>query len=208
MTFHILDKSTPPPGGWYWVEPSTKRIFKHYARDAFFAEIREHRLRQGIPIEPDWMEAIEDEICRNHPHWGKEVCGRTERYGERRPISLAAMQSFLNVMAHWITGIIRGREVFVPQEEAEKRAEICVTCDFNMNIAGSCGACADRLARALAIIGSRRTRLDDKLGACGICSCALRVAVHVPLEAQHAGLSQELKEDFRRVDYCWKRVGL
>jgi hypothetical protein len=111
-------------------------------------------------------------------------------------------------MAQWIAGIIRGREVFVPQEEAEKRAEICAGCEFNMNIAGSCGACADRLARALTIIGSRRTRLDDKLGACALCSCALRVAVHIPLEAQHAGLSQELKEDFRRVDYCWKREGL
>ena len=59
-------------------------------------------------------------------------------------------------------------------------------------------SCADKLARALTIIGSRRTRLDDKLGACAICSCALRVAVHVPLEAQQAGLSEELKEDFRQ----------
>jgi hypothetical protein len=209
MTFKILDRNTPPPGGWYYVQPQSGRIFKHYAANAFFAEIRDHRLAQGYPIEPDWMEQIEDEICRSHPEWGREVCGRTERYGERRPISLAAMQSFLNVMANWIFGIFRGREIFVPQEEAEKRAEICASCDFNMNIAGSCGACADKLARALEMIGgNRHTRLDDKLGACALCSCALRVAVHIPLEAQHAGLSEELKEDFRRVDYCWKREGL
>jgi hypothetical protein len=208
MTFYLLDRSTPPPGGWYYVQPQSGRIFKHYARDAFFAEIREHRLRNGYPIEPDWQEAIEDELCRSHPEWGKSVCGRIARYGERRPISLAAMQSFLNVMAKWIAGIMRGREVFVSQDEADSRAAICVTCEFNMNIAGSCGACADRIAKALAIIGSRRTKYDDQLGACGICSCALRVAVHVPLEAQHAGLSEELKEDFRKVDYCWKRVGL
>ena len=208
MTFRILDRSTPPPGGWYWVEPTTKRIFKHYARDAFFNDIRDHRLAQGIPIEPDWQEEIESELCRSHPEWGKSVCARTERYGERKPISLAALQSFLNVMAVWIAGIVRGREVFVSQDEANSRAAICITCEFNMNIAGSCGACADRIARALSIIGSRRTKYDEELGACGICSCALRVAVHIPLEAQHAGLSEELKEDFRKVDYCWKRVGL
>ena len=208
-TFRILDKSTPPPGGWYWVEPSTQRIFKHYARDAFFQEIRDHRLRQGIPIEPGWEERIEDEICRNNPHWGREVCGRTERYGERRPVSLAAMQSFLNVVGHWVAGILHGKEVFVSQEEAEKRAEICASCDLNVNIAGSCGACADRIARALAVIGSRRTKLDEKLGACSICSCALRAAVHVPIEPQIAGLSEELKEDFRKVSsYCWKAQGL
>ena len=209
MTFRILDKSTPPPGGWHWVEPTTKRVFKHYARDSFFNEIRDYRLAQGIPIEPDWQEVIEDQICRDHPEWGTSVCARTERYGERRPISLAAMQSFLNVMASWIAGIVRGREVFVSHDEANRRAEICLTCDFNMNIAGSCGACADRVARALSIIGSRHTKYDEQLGACGICSCALRVAVHVPLEAQHAGLSEELKEDFRKVSsYCWKAQGL
>ena len=208
MTFKILDRSTPPPGGWHWVEPTTKRIFRHYAANAFFDEIRDHRLAQGIPIEPGWKEAIEDTICRDHPEWGKSVCARTERYGERKPISLAAMQSFLSVMASWIGGVLRGGEAFVSQDEADSRAAICITCEFNMNIAGSCGACADRIARALSIIGSRRTKYDDELGACGICSCALRVAVHVPLEAQHAGLSEELKEDFRKVDYCWKREGL
>jgi hypothetical protein len=208
VTFKILDRSTPPPGGWKYVQPESGRIFKHYARDAFFAEIRDHRLSQGYPIEPDWQERIEDQLCREHPEWGRQICGRTERYGERRPISLAAMQSFINVMATWITGILRGREVFVPQAEADRRARICLTCEFNMSIPGSCGACADRIARAITIIGSRKTEYDAALGACALCSCVLRVAVHVPLEAQHAGLSKELKEDFRKVDYCWKREGL
>lgn len=205
MTFRILDRSTPPPGGWHYVQPETKRIFRHYARDTFFNEIRDHRLAQGIPIEPGWQERIEDEICRSHAEWGRSVCGRTETYGERRPVSLAALQSFINVMAAWIAGIVRGREVFVSQDEANSRAAICITCEHNMELAGSCGACADRIARALSIIGSRRTKHDDQLGACGICSCALRVAVHIPLHAQRAGLSEDLKAEFRKIPYCWKR---
>jgi hypothetical protein len=208
MTFRILDPSSPPPGGWHYVQPESGRIFQHYARDAFFADIRDHRLRNGYPIEPDWMAQIEDEICRSHPEWGKDVCGRTEHYGERRPIDLAALQSFLNVMASWIAGIIHGQGAFVSQEEADRRAAICAGCEFNANIGGSCGACVDRVARALRIIGGRKSQYDDKLEACAICSCALRVAVHIPLEAQQAGLSNELKEEFRRVGYCWKNEGL
>ncbi len=208
ITFKIADRSTPPPGGFYWMEPTTKRIFKHYARDAFFNEIRDHRLNQGIPIEPDWQARIEDHMCRENPQWGREVCQRTERYGERRPFSLAAMQSFINVMLTWITGMLKGREVFVPQKEAERRAAICMTCEFNAPIPSSCGACAQKIAQALTIVGGKKTPFDDKLGACALCSCALTVAVHIPLEAQQAGLSEELKEDFRKVDYCWKQEGL
>ena len=208
IVFKISDRSTPPPGGWYWVEPTTQRIFKHYARDAFFEQIRDHRLAQGIPIEPGWQEVIEDQMCREHPEWGREVCLRTERYGERRPFSLAAMQSFINVMVSWIGGMLMGREVFVPQKEAERRAAICMTCEFNAPLPGSCGACAQKIAQALTIIGSRKTEFDDSLGACALCSCALKVAVHMPLEAQQAGLSEDLKDEFRRVKYCWKNEGL
>jgi len=209
VTFRILDPSTPPPGGWHYVQPEDGRVFTHYARNAFLAEIRDHRLRHGYPIEPDWVEQIEDEICRNHPEWGQSICGRIEHYGERRPIDLAALQGFLNVMASWIGGVLRGREVFVSQDEANSRAAICATCSFNVSISGSCGSCVDKVARALSIIGTRKTKYDDRLEACAICSCALKVAVHVPLEPQQAGLSEGLKEEFRKVgSYCWKASGL
>jgi hypothetical protein len=127
VTFRILDRSTPPPGGWRHVENG--RVFEHSARDTFFNAIRDYRLNAGIPIEPGWQEKIEDDICQEHAaEWGRSVCERTERYGERRPVSLAALQSFINVMAKWIAGIVRGREVFVSQDEADSRAAICVTC--------------------------------------------------------------------------------
>ena len=121
------------------------------------------------------------------PTGAKRYAGGRNATGSADQFQLAAMQSFLNVVGHWVAGILHGKEVFVSQEEAEKRAEICASCDLNVNIAGSCGACADRIARALAVIGSRRTKLDEKLGACSICSCALRAAVHVPIRASDRG---------------------
>jgi hypothetical protein len=206
--FRISDKNTTPPGGWYYVQPESGRIFKHYSHDSFFDEIRAHRLAQGYPIEPDWQAEIEDEICRTHPEWALRVCNRVERHGlERRPLSLAAMQSFINVVAAWIGGAVLGRRVWVEQEEADRRAAICAQCDLNVAISGSCAACADQFGKVLAIVGSRKTALDKDLGACSLCGCLLRVAVHVPLEAQCAGVSQKLRDEFGAVPYCWKHCG-
>jgi hypothetical protein len=185
--------------------------FQHYSRDAFFEAIRSHRLANGYPIEPSWKEEIEDLMCRvKAAEWGQEICRRVEGSGERRPVSFAASQSFLNTMASWMAGIAQGKPVFVAEEEAEKRAAICVTCPYNVpSFGASCGACADRLMRGLTrVIGRRQTRYDRSLGSCAICSCSLAAAVWFPLEAQQHGLSEELKEQFRTVSFCWKREGL
>jgi len=56
------------------------------------------------------------------------------------------------------------------------------------------------------ILGKRKTELDNSLGACLICSCSLKAAVHVPVDVQREGLSEELKNDFDEIKYCWKRV--
>ena len=206
--FRITDRSTTPPNGWRYVQPQSGRIFTHYSRDAFFDQIRDHRLAQGYPIEPDWQMEIEDSICRAHPEWALRVCHRVEQHGlERRPLSLGAMQSFINVVGAWIGGAILGRKVWVDQEEADRRAAICVQCNLNVSVSGSCAACADKFAKVMAIVGSRKTRFDEDLGACSLCGCLLQVAVHVPLEAQCAGVSEKLRDEFKTVSWCWKQCG-
>ena len=138
---------------------------------------------------------------------GSDICCRTESLGALRPISFAAMQSFLNVITSWVRGILSGGDPFVSQEEADRRAEICAGCPNNVNLGFSCGACADVLFQALGKVfrEPHATPYDNHLGGCAICSCALRVAVWVPLKAQRAGLSEELKAEFRAVPWCWKK---
>ena len=205
--FRILDRNTTPPNGWRWVQPESGQEFRHYSRDAFFNDIQHHRLANGYPITPTWKEEIEDEICRANPEWGKEVCCRTQVLGKRKPISFAAMQSFLNVVVGWLKGIAAGQDPFVSQEEANRRAAICAGCEYNVNLGFSCGSCADFLFRMVGRVfrTPHSTPYDRHLGGCAICSCALSVAVWVPLEAQRAGLSDELKEEFRQIPWCWKR---
>jgi hypothetical protein len=206
VEFELVDRSSTPPGGWYWKEPSSGVEFRHYSRDAFFRNIQAHRLANGYAIEPGWEEAIEDQLCReNAAQWGPGICQRAMHLGERRPISMGAIQGFFNSMGAWVSG----GAGFVSPEEADRRAAICVTCPNNASMPGSCGGCADRILRGITrLIGRRKTQYDANLGSCSICSCSLAVAVWFPLEAQQAGLSDELKEEFKKVPFCWKREGL
>jgi hypothetical protein len=193
------------------MQPESGMRFEHYSRDAFFKAIQSHRLANGYEITPDWKERIEDQICREHAaEWGQEICRRVQNLGGRRAISFAAAQSFLNTMASWLVRTAKGEAAFVSQEEANRRAAICVTCPNNVHsFGGSCGSCADRIMRALAhVVGKRSTPYDHNLGACAICSCSLAAAVHVPLEPQQAGLDEGLKIEFKAIPWCWKRVGL
>ena len=186
--------------------------FRHYSRDAFFKEIQSHRLANGYDITPDWKSVIEDSLCRQNPEWVAEgICRRAKHFGERKVISFAAAQSFLNTMGSLLIQTARGEDAFVSQDEANRRARICITCPNNVHsFGGSCGSCADRIMRALShVVGKRSTIYDRNLGACAICSCSLAAAVHVPLAPQQAGLSEELKVEFRAVkEFCWKAENL
>ena len=208
IEFQISDRGTTPPNGWRWVQPESGQVFEHYSRDAFFEAIRNHRLANGYPISADWREEIEDGICRTHPEWGQTICRRIQSLGARRPISFGAMQSFLNVMGSWTTGIAKGEDAFVSPEEAQRRAAICAGCEFNVAYGFSCGGCMDRLMRALTFIGRRETEFDQHLGSCAICSCALKAAVWLPLEVQQSGLNEQLRAEFRAVPHCWKKQNL
>jgi len=71
---------------------------------------------------------------------------------------------------------------FVSAAEAQVRAEICAGCPRNVPISG-CSACRNLVGLVFNVIGNRKTPLDSKLKACGVCRCELKAAVHIPLEA-------------------------
>jgi hypothetical protein len=56
------------------------------------------------------------------------------------------------------------------------------------------------------IIGNRKTERDNDLGACLVCSCSLKAAVHVPIDVQREGLTEEINREFDKIKHCWKRI--
>jgi hypothetical protein len=126
---------------------------------------------------------------------------------QRRRLSLTSVLSFLGMMKAWAQSTLSGKDAFVSQAEAERRASICANCPMNVTLQFSCGACMGAVITLMSsIIGNRKTEQDKDLGACLVCSCSLKAAVHVPIEVQREGLTNEINQEFDNIKYCWKRI--
>lgn len=206
IEFEFIDKSGSPPGNWKIKVPKTGTEFKHYDYKAIQKAYTSHCNANGILLSPNWEEELLSEMCKQNPHWGNKCRPIAGKNVKRRRLSLTAVLSFLNMMRVWAESTLSGKAAFVTQDEAERRAGICANCPFNATLQFSCGACMGAVLNLIqAIIGKRKTSMDDKLGACLVCSCSLKAAVHVPIDVQREGLSDEIKQDFDQINYCWKK---
>lgn len=90
----------------------------------------------------------------------------------------------------------------VPQEEAERRAEICAGCPKNGRVKG-CVWCKKMAVRLGQMLAGRYTRFDRFIDGCAICKCELKAAVHVDLAVQQAGIDRATNDEFPT--HCWKK---
>ena len=72
----------------------------------------------------------------------------------------------------------RGENIFVSQEEAERRAAICRACIMNSTTPG-CFGCNGVRSLISKIKGSRTTDQDSELRQCGVCGCDNSVKVWI-----------------------------
>jgi hypothetical protein len=102
---------------------------------------------------------------------------------------------------------VTGQQVFVSQEEAVRRAEICVGCSHNSVTVNWCPNCPGSVVREVkkwrdyfkGKSSDLTTPLDDKLMACEVCGCANATQIHI--------LSEILTHVNHQGDYpshCWK----
>jgi len=205
IEYEFVDMSGSPPGGWSITIPQTGIKFKHYDFRAMSSIYKAHCNANGILLSPNWQDEFLSEMCKQNPHWGLKCRPVTGKRSVAKKISLTAILSFLNMLKTWAQSTLSGKSAFVSQEEAERRASICAACPFNSPIQFSCGACMGAVLSLMQVIlGKRKTSIDDALGACLVCSCSLKAAVHVPIDVQWDGLSQDIKDEFSEIKHCWK----
>ena len=94
----------------------------------------------------------------------------------------------------------------MPSELAEKRAAICAGCPSNeqgdlLSFFTKPLSEAIRRAYNLRAEYKLRTSQDDKLGVCGICSCPLKLMLHVPLEMKLKHLPDDVRAGLP--PHCW-----
>lgn len=164
------------------------------------AKVNSFRISNGYPLGNPEAE-IQDFICRTTgaqcvpANPAKPMPGRKARGGD--------VARFLGAMASWMVS-----SAYVDQEEAERRAEICAGCAFNVPIDDSnCLGCFGLTARVMKVIGDRHTRMDGSLQFCGVCGCSNAVQAFVPMEVlAKAHKLEEFPTDVGDgKTACWKR---
>lgn len=146
------------------------------------------------PLPLDLAQAFQDAFCRANPRVHCEAVAPVTN--ETRTLNAGDVIRFLRVLREWIG---EGREL-VPQAEAERRAEICAGCRYNVHVAG-CSVCQGLAAKVTEIVGARSTRVDAQLQGCAICACENKSQVHLPLAVLHKGVTPEMEFP----DWCWKK---
>lgn len=200
----IRDKSTTPPGYWTFREEDGTVI-----RGGDFGnlvnEVMKYRIAKGLPT-ANLSEEVEDGICRQKDMQCRPA-DPAPADGVRR-ITVADVWRFLETVKEWLK---EGR--FEEQDEAERRAEICAGCRFNVQVDASCWGCTGIFALVHAVIGDRKTKMDESLHHCAVCSCANKVQVFVPLPVLlKAAGTLEMPADTGQKDAdgnvipCWKRL--
>lgn len=95
----------------------------------------------------------------------------------------------------------------VPQDLAESRAATCIACPKNGSgdfskwfVAPVAGAIKRQVEKMHA--RNLKTSHDEKLGVCEVCTCAMAVKVHVPLDFIKSHTSDETMDKLREAP-CW-----
>lgn len=189
----LIDVMRIPPGGWKYRQAETDTELKAGDYYNLVDKVRRHRHLNLLPSTTDLEREVQAQICERLAPAARAIyCRDDTAYPvEQKPSSVQ-----FDEVKHFL-GTLKRLRNFVPQAEANRRAEICAACPRNTVIVG-CSACRNLVGLVFNVIGNRRTPLDHRLKACGVCSCELQTAVHIPLEAFPA------KPEYQYPDWCWR----
>lgn len=168
-----------PPGGWHFVLEDGSRI-DAATEELLIRLIFEHRMRMGIAV-GDITRDIDDYYCSKWPeHCQKEPHEYANVNIPRQPSD----ESLLNRVARWASILSRqmpkGGYGLVSEQEATKRAAICIGCPRNTAWRTGCPGCSSATASLLASLRNlRHLGCDGRLYACKVIGWDNATAVHL-----------------------------
>lgn len=188
-------RTKPPRGGlWKYEHPVSHAKFSSPQLGAIKYSIRKHEEANGYPITSE--ADIESQLCENHPF----SCSENPPVAPRRLHLNDILRGTRVIASFKLAG-----SPLVAQEEAERRAGICINCPRNVDYAKPCsGICQELLDLVKSVVGGAATKYDSMLKACDICGCSNAAQVHVPAEFLAKGVTDEMMVQFRTIPNCWK----
>jgi len=166
-------------------------------------QLRRHVLRylKSIDFLPaNFFSYFDTAVCRAQPS-ASRLCRFVDDEApallrEPRVVRLGDVLHGLTTGSKWMANWIATGKKHVPQEEAQRRANICLRCPYNVEL-GGCSGCVDFVGKLTSRIGGLTVEGISNMKACAICACSLPALVWVPMEA--------LDEENGLPSFCWKR---
>lgn len=195
----LLDPSTVPPGGFRYLCPETQT----WIQAASFAELvwasEKHRAANKLGIPDVFKEQVEAQLCSHMPPGTCRHEAGVATSGTRRLTFQEVVSASLMLGSWFLKGTPK-----VAQDEAERRAQICLSCPMNQNFDG-CSTCAERDLREAIVgfMGDSKTPYDSALHSCFACGCTLKAAIWFPIEILQKQMTEEVKTLLPA--HCWKK---
>lgn len=191
-------RQTPPVPGFCYTQMETQTRMEHETLGELVDMVIAHRRYKGLtPLDPETVNVeIQRQICAQMP---PGICGAEagEDYKPFNDISRFLTLDKITSFSHAVMEWIRGGRNLVDEEEAIKRAKICLGCPFNKTIA-SC-SCAPLWALIKSVIPAKRQ--IDNLHICAICGCVNSAAVLMPMSVI---AESNRGRDLTFPAFCWK----
>lgn len=119
MSLEIKSKGVVPPGGYVYIDPDSKQVFKHPHFNQLEIFAKKHRRANDFPIGANWSEQFEENVCRNSP---AADCGESEPL----PPLVVRASKLAKALTKWA---VEGFKV-TSEEEYNQRIAICEQCEY------------------------------------------------------------------------------
>jgi hypothetical protein len=147
-------------------DPDTGHLYKEPSLKQLYTAIITYRIQNRLDAIEHLKEVVENYLCGLPENCNK--CQPNEQLHRSMYTYIKGGVALLKNMFF---------QKFVTQTEAEKRAEQCVTCEYNVfPDKGPFMAWADEIA--ISQVGERKCSKDKYLGSCAVCTCVLKSKVH------------------------------
>ena len=188
----VKDASLVPPGGWRYIQPETGFEFRDATLRLVAKQVRAHRAANGLPAGDPFAD-IQDFVCAQLPA-GSDLCTQVLAgdYALKKHFTMDDVKRFIQAAVEALGG--RG---LVDQDEADRRASICATCPLNTTV-GGCWRCKGLAEWLFRLIGARQTAGSGRLNQCGVCGCAIKAKVWLPLD-----VAQRVSDGYKFPSWCW-----
>jgi hypothetical protein len=193
---YIIDGSPVTTKRWVFLVQQTEVLVEGGHQQDLLMNVMAHYRSNKIPIPVDLPDIIEDSICRH----SLSPCHKSKDLVTKEGL-LAKASRFGHCVWLMLQAKLKGQSPFIEQDEAERRAGICVECPANLD-SPECKGCSDFAGAIIQKLGSLGTSHDEDLKVCSVCGCNNRAAVWVDGDI----LEQCSDADYKKINpKCWKK---